>query len=167
MLLLNARKTNEGFTLIEILVILVIIGILAAISVPSFLGLLNRNKVNNALAQVRGALQETQREAIRKSKSCSVTLDTTSTLNKVTGTCLVTGNRNLNGINIRSNVSPITFNFRGGTGSRGTIVVASTDGSVAKQKCLVIAPGIGLIRYGNYADNDITGSISANCTTFQ
>lgn len=163
----NARHSNQGFTLIEMLVILIIIGILSAISVPSFLGLLNRNKVNNALAQVRGALQETQREAIRKSKSCSVTLDTTSTPNKVTGTCLVTGNRNLNGINIRSNVSPITFNFRGETGSSGTIVVASTDGSVAKQKCLVIASGIGLIRYGNYADNNHIGTDPDKCTTSQ
>jgi type II secretory pathway pseudopilin PulG len=73
MLLCNARN-NEGFTLIETLIIVIIIGILSAIVAPSFLGMLNRNKVNAALVQVRGTLQEAQREAIRRSKRCQVGL---------------------------------------------------------------------------------------------
>lgn len=68
----NVRPNNQGFTIIEILIILLTVGILSAISAPSFLGLLNRSKVNNAVAQVQGALQEAQREAIRKSKICTV-----------------------------------------------------------------------------------------------
>ena len=72
MLLSNARTHSQGFTVIELLIILLIVGTLSAMSVPSFLGLLNRSKVNNAVAQVQGALQEAQREAIRKTRICTV-----------------------------------------------------------------------------------------------
>lgn len=86
MLLCNARHTNQGFTLIETAIILVIVGILSAIAAPSFLGMLNRNKVNNALAQVQGTLQEAQTEAIRRSKRCAVGLSS-SNQSMLTGNC--------------------------------------------------------------------------------
>ena len=44
MLLFSVRKNSQGFTLIEIVVILFIIGILSAIATPSFLAVLNRAK---------------------------------------------------------------------------------------------------------------------------
>ena len=85
MSLFNARNNNQGFTLIETLVIVIIIGILSAIAAPSFLSMFNRNKVNDAFSQVQGALQEAQREAIRKSKTCTVYIpDSTSLPNTAT-----------------------------------------------------------------------------------
>lgn len=165
MLLFNARNNERGFTLIETLIIVVIIGILSAIAAPSFLGMLNRNKVNAALVQVQGALREAQREAIRRNKSCTVTLDTTN--KKVTAPCLVTGDRNLEGVAIRTSNSSITFTFKGGTGSSSTIVIASSDTSVTKQKCLAIATGIGIMRTGDYDATDTTGTNSNKCTTSQ
>lgn len=165
MLLSNVRSNNQGFTLIETTIIVVIVGILSAIAAPNFLGMLNSNKVNAALVQVQGALREAQREATRRSKSCTVTLDTTN--NKVTGSCLITGDRNLEGVAIRSSNSSITFNFKGETGSGNTIVIASSDTSVTKQKCLAIAAGIGIMRTGDYDKTDTTGTVSTKCTTSQ
>ncbi|HCF29760.1 MAG TPA: hypothetical protein DEV81_21735 [Cyanobacteria bacterium UBA11049] len=78
MLLSNVRNKNQGFTLIETTIIVVIVGILSAIAAPSFLSMLNKNKVNYALDQVRGTLQEAQREAIRKSKRCRVGLSSSN-----------------------------------------------------------------------------------------
>lgn len=168
MLLSNARKNNEGFTLIEMLVIVVIIGILSAIAAPSFLGLFSRNKADNALNQVRGALQEAQRQAIRTSKSCDVTLNTT--LNKITGPCLVTGDRTLpNGVGIATNVviltgethPIITFSFRGTVipADNGKVVLSTSD-EPNKKKCLVISAPLGIMRTGN----EIT---AGTCTTSQ
>jgi prepilin-type N-terminal cleavage/methylation domain-containing protein len=82
----NARPNSQGFTLIEVLIILLIISSLSAISAPTFLGLLNRSKVNNAVAQVQGALQEAHRGAIRRSRTCGVAL-TPGNQPKLTSNC--------------------------------------------------------------------------------
>lgn len=85
--------TEAGFTLPEKMVIVAIIGILAAASAPSMLAALNRAKVKQTMAAVRSALNETQREAIKGNKICTLTLDFVE--GKVTGPCLVNGDRTL------------------------------------------------------------------------
>ncbi|PSB35041.1 pilus assembly FimT family protein [Chlorogloea sp. CCALA 695] len=89
---LNARKKTLGFTLIELLVIILIGGILSAIAIPSFIGLVDKANLNNAVTEVRSALQTGQREAIRRSQVCTIGLSIAE--RKVTGYCL-SGDRNL------------------------------------------------------------------------
>lgn len=73
---LNVRKhsQNKGFSLIEILIVVIIIGVLTAIAIPGFVGSFDRVKLNQAVVEVRGILQEAQRQAIRKSQPCGVTI---------------------------------------------------------------------------------------------
>lgn len=186
MSLSNVRKNSAGFTLIETLIIVVIVGILSAIAAPSFLGLFGRNKVDNALNELRGALQEAQREAIRKSKSCIVTINTAD--KKITSPCLVTGTRDLcdqrddagnctkSRVALATNLNPntITFSFRGNTTNSGAIVVYASDNSNSKQGCFVISNGLGIMRTGNFTRaTSSTANITAadvtagTCTTSQ
>ncbi|MDZ4873948.1 MAG: hypothetical protein CLLPBCKN_003344 [Chroococcidiopsis cubana SAG 39.79] len=164
MLPYTARQTDErGFTMLELGFVLMIVGILAAIAIPSFITSINKSQASDALDRVRGALQESQREAIRKSKTCTVTVPKGD--NKtISGTCLVTGDRTLTGINIDyTNTAPwtITFDFKGRTNnvsSSGTIKLASTNGSIKEKKCLVISQGLGIIRTGNYTGTNCESS---------
>lgn len=160
----NAPKSNQGFTLPEVLIIVIIVGILAAIAAPSFLAFLNRSRVNNALVAVEGAFKEAQREAIRKSKSCEIDIPTGSD-QTITSDCFVTGPRTLDGIRIRlsKNTSwTVTYDFKGRTNdisNAGTMFFSIPNTSM-QEKCLVISQGIGIMRSGVF-DN----SSSANCKT--
>lgn len=184
MLLSDAHKSDQGFTLIESLIIVSMIGILAAIAAPSFLGSLNNSRLKNALSATEGALKEAQREAIKKSESCVVyvfdggnaaltnsedlngngALDSGEDLNGNgvldENGCLVTGNRKLENVSLSRPpaISTITFDFKGRTNlinNAGTIVFSTSDSS--QQKCLVISQGLGIIRTGTY--------INSSCST--
>ncbi len=63
---------NSGFTLIEVLVVIAMVGILSAIAAPSWLGFVARQRLNKANDTVFAALQEAQREAKNKKVSYSV-----------------------------------------------------------------------------------------------
>jgi prepilin-type N-terminal cleavage/methylation domain-containing protein len=68
---LNVDK-NQGFTLLEILIALAITGILAALTGPNLLAWLNRNTVQEATDSIQSALQDAQRQAIRRGRICTI-----------------------------------------------------------------------------------------------
>ena len=156
-------NSNAGITLIEMLVVSVIVAILSAISVPNVLGMLNRTRVKEGIAQVEGALKEAQRQAIRKSDSCTVNIDNPSTgYNYVRGTCLLSERKLPTNIRIATNDGNIDFSSKGNpdNATDSIFVVYMTDGT-PEQRCLVISPGLGLMRTGDY-DGDPTGALDVN-----
>jgi prepilin-type N-terminal cleavage/methylation domain-containing protein len=65
-------QKDAGFSLIELIVVLLLVGILAAITAPGWVAFVNRQQVNKANDAVFGAIQEAQREAKNKKLNYSV-----------------------------------------------------------------------------------------------
>jgi prepilin-type N-terminal cleavage/methylation domain-containing protein len=69
----SARSSiQQGFTLLELLVVVLMIGILSAIATPSILSQFARTKLNNSLDTLQSALELSQAEATKTSRKCEV-----------------------------------------------------------------------------------------------
>ncbi|PAU66313.1 type II secretion system protein GspH [Pseudomonas sp. PIC25] len=66
-------KTSSGFTLVELMVIVAILGIFASIAVPSFTDLVRRNRLQSASEEFYGLLQYARTEAVSRGRSITVT----------------------------------------------------------------------------------------------
>lgn len=168
MWLSNVRKTAEidsGFTLIEMIVVVLIIGIASAMAIPSVLSSLDRTKLDSALTTLRGTLEEAQREAIKQGKSCAVTVDPVNKTiagyivvdnngtEELKSGCLITGDRKLDSqiVVTPNTATTIRYSFKGNTISDAAIVLGSSDSPTAVGKrCLVVSEGVGILRTGIY-----------------
>jgi prepilin-type N-terminal cleavage/methylation domain-containing protein len=180
------QKSQSGFTLIEALITISIMGICASIATPSFTNWLSNKKVEDVTAQIEGAIKEAQLESVKQSQACtlSIGVDITSTPTN----CLTTGPRDLRKLGIRtlnnndSGISistanlgtPATlqFSYKGTiptlSGGAGTGVIAiyqSTGAASRKMRCIAIASGIGIIRPGTYTGTTPGTPVVNSCQT--
>ena len=176
MLLYDAHKNNKGFTLIEVITVVIIIGVLASIAAPNLLGMLYQARVKEGLNQVESAIKETQRLAMRRGKTCKIkfvekTIDGQSreTINVVESTdagetvaagfyngCLL--NERILPIDVSVDAGTLTkigFSGKGNTidNGEGTIVIAHN--STNTQKCVQIEGLLGNVIAGDYDDTAI------------
>jgi prepilin-type N-terminal cleavage/methylation domain-containing protein len=139
----RSRKTHRrvwqrGFTLIEVMVIVMVVGILAATAAPSFGSLLDSIKVNQTVTDLRTVLQDTQRQAIRNSQVCTIQVPNTigngnsygnSKKKIIQGNCLTSGSPELaDNIDLATNLQSSSTT----SGSSDTIALQfGTFGSAA------------------------------------
>nr|BAP91655.1 type IV pilin protein [Phormidium sp. KS] len=64
----QSSQCDRGFTLVEMLVVIAVIGISASIAAPSFLGFLQRQRLNVAQAQTLDVIRQAQNNAKREKR---------------------------------------------------------------------------------------------------
>ena len=166
MLLYDARrKIDQGFTLVEVITVIIIVGAIAAIAAPNFLGLLNQTRVKDGLSQVEGAIKESQRLAIRRGKTCKIKFETKTidgysreTMNIVDDEagndysgCILSERVLPKDVTVNAgSITKIAFTGKGNVidSSTGTIIIAHPASNT--QKCLQIEGLLGNIATGDY-----------------
>lgn len=66
------QRHQQGFTLVELMVVIAITGILAVLATPSMVGMIRKNQVNTEARSLVSTLQETRSTAILNRKAQDV-----------------------------------------------------------------------------------------------
>jgi prepilin-type N-terminal cleavage/methylation domain-containing protein len=122
------RQSNSGFTLIEVLVVIVIIGLISAIATPSFQNWTKNADLNADMRRLYGFFQKARMEAVTRNEDSTVTLTSDSYVLSVGGDVVHSGTfsdsvkmiNSTNGLNF-------TYNSRGLISQSTTITLKRRD----------------------------------------
>ena len=147
----NVSK-DLGFTLAESLIVVAIVSMVMAMAIPSLKAAINRAKLAQATDMVVASLQEAQREAIRRNRRCTLTLNKFA--RKIVGQegCLLSGDRILPDeieIDYTGRSGEIQYGIRGNTTTNESVILAIRD-SPNFARCLTVSAPLGIIRLGSY-----------------
>jgi type IV fimbrial biogenesis protein FimT len=84
-----AEQRHKGFTMIELMIVISIIGILAAIAAPSFADMIERNKLKQAAEGLKSDLEWARSEAIKQSCNVSIVFTSGANWQYVMTTCTI------------------------------------------------------------------------------
>ena len=124
-----SKKGDGGFTLLEVLIVVLIVGIFASIAAPSWLAFINRQRVRTVNDRVFQSLRLAQSEAKRSKRDVTIEFNTTTSTPPVdpptvtftpplatggsTQTLNAGGEIKPNTIKLVSNAPSITFDYQG------------------------------------------------------
>jgi prepilin-type N-terminal cleavage/methylation domain-containing protein len=194
--LTSSRHSEQGLTLIELIVTIIIVGVVTAIASPNLIGWWQQNQVTKGLNELKSAIQEAQSNADRMSKDCTITINglaaSTSTVTQngkpyyevvgSPGGCLLERKYiREDFLTIASSASStdkkgkVTFNFKGEntvnpgmtTGNSAQTFVIYRDKSTSTGKCLIVSTGIGMKRVGIYSGDASATINDDNCKNIE
>lgn len=137
------RQRGAGFTIIEILIVLSILGVLAAIGAPSLRDSLISSQVRSAASDLYGSVVLARSEAIKRAASVDIIPVSSNWANGWTvqvGTTVLESHEATSNVTITANASGyLTFRLDGrvSTSVRSLTLAASGSTSVAA-RCVVI-----------------------------
>ncbi len=144
---LTIRKI-AGFSLVELMVSVVVLGILASIAVPSFQAWLRNTQIRNAAESITNGLQRARAEAVSRNTNTSFVIgaDSSWTISVVTPALTIDqrlaseGSKNVTRTVLPTGATTVTFS------NVGLVVTNADTSSSITQVDLVAAGGIQNLR---------------------
>ncbi len=173
----TAKTSDQGFTLLELLVVVIMVGVLAAIAAPGWLTFLNRQRVTAVRSDLIETLKLTQQDAIQRRQSRQLKVIETATTPTVqigplgtTGFSQVLGGdtNNRGGVQLNAfrfeadgskdtTVDTIAFNYQGLPTDRENLpfVITVTTANAGVKQCVIVASLLGSLKTasGDTCDN--------------
>jgi type IV fimbrial biogenesis protein FimT len=72
----SSRRSSSGFTLVEMVMVVVVLGLLMSLALPSFLQMLRNSEIRNAAESIANGMQRARAEAVTRNGNVSFTLGT-------------------------------------------------------------------------------------------
>ena len=125
-----SSTSKGGFTLVEMLVVITVFGILAALAVPQFIAFRPMNRLNGATRQVYSELMLARAKAVNENRNYVVTFPTSYTMQIVgSSTKVVNIQTEYSDVTMTSSASTVTFSSRGTTDVTPTITLTNSGGT--------------------------------------
>jgi Tfp pilus assembly protein PilE len=174
----RAHQPQAGFTLTELMLIVVLIAILSGISIAIVPSSWRRERLNAAVTEFAGWLEEISRNTERNGTSCVVTLTTPLPLTLAPGGVMATVSPSscssnpsfrvpstfgATSFSVNASNTTWTYTPRGAITSSADIQVRLAFSGSNPVRCVNVSGTLGLIRLGR---NDSATSSSTACTVF-
>ncbi|MBT9311515.1 pilus assembly FimT family protein [Leptothoe kymatousa] len=170
--LLRSTSSTAGFSILEMLVIVIMVGILAAIAAPGWLGYLNRQRISRARGELAQALQQAQIDASQQNQTRVVKISSAnppqieiSSTPTAAGRVIELGEQNselnLTGGGPSGGAASVSFDYKG-TVTSGNLPfvfsVTSDNASANNVRCVVVSTLLGnLVQAEGNECNDVSG----------
>ena len=122
---------RRGFTVIELLAVIGVFGILAAIAVPRFVALQPKFRLNGAARQVFGEIMSARAKAVNENTTYTITFPNNYTVQVVGSATRSVDLRTLfsSDVTVSSSASTIHLSSRGTSDAASTITISNSAGS--------------------------------------